>query len=216
MIRCRDAVKEYWKDSWPQIKWICDIAEIIGTYQEMDWGLVFEEAKSQGNLRLLSLCLLLAKNLLDAPLPDVVLQSLRNHSQVASLVSDVGELLFRDPDSPNRFLDHKFGFLERNLFCVRLKEHPRDRWMYFLRFLEEYRRSACEAIKNKEHRELLLAPASVPYLYSILTFFHYLSRPIWRTGRHALGRLKVIWKMFKSARLPSIGGSSFWHHKESK
>ncbi len=207
MIRCQDAAKEYWKDSWPQLKWICDVARIIRTYQDMDWGLVFEEAKSRGNQRLLSLCLLLAKNLLNATIPDVVLQNLKNDSQVASLTSDVGELLFREPGSPNRFLDRKSGFLARNLFCIRLKERPRDRWAYYLRFLEEYRCSACEAIKSKESRDLLLVPVSLPYLHHLLAFLYYLFWPIWRSGRYGVGRLKLIRKMLKTRRLQSIEGS---------
>jgi hypothetical protein len=216
MIRCQDAVKEYWKDSWPQLKWICDIAGIIRTYQDMDWGLVFEEAKCRGNQRLLSLCLLLAKNLLNAPLPDVAQQNLKNDSQVASLISDVGELLFREPSCPNRFLDRKSGIVARNLFCIRLKERPRDRLAYYVRILEEFRRSACETVKNKDSLDLLLVPRSLPYLSHLLFFLYYLFRPIWRTGRNGVKRLKLIRQKLKTARVPSILGSSFWHHKESK
>jgi len=199
IIRCQGAVKEYWKDNWPQLKWICDIAEIVRVYPEMDWGHLMEQARKLGNQRLLLFCLSLAKNLVGAPLPRDVLECIQTDPQAGELTLEATELLFRNVNSSNRFLDRKSGFLERNLFCIRLKERPRNRFPYYLRFLEDYRRNACKAIKKKEDRELLLLPASLSYLYYLLAFLYYLIRPIWRVGRYGAKSLRLFLK-FKGQR----------------
>ena len=195
MIRCQDAVKEYWKDSWPQLKWICDIAEIVRVNPEIDWEWVFEQGKNSGNQRLLFFCLSLAKNLVGAPLPRDVLRSIETDSKANELTSDViSKLLFRNANSPNRFLDRRRGILERHRFCVRLKERIRDRIPYHRRFCREYRSNARRAIEKKENRELLLLPASLSYLYYVLAFIYYLLRPIWQIGRLRPRSLRPIMK----------------------
>jgi hypothetical protein len=82
MIRCQDAVKEYWKDGWPQLKRICDLAEIIRTHKGMDWEQVMEQAKNFGNQRLLLLSLYLTSDLLGTAIPDIVRQAIKSDSQV--------------------------------------------------------------------------------------------------------------------------------------
>ncbi|MCP4294302.1 MAG: lasso peptide biosynthesis B2 protein, partial [Proteobacteria bacterium] len=82
MIRCQDAVKEYWKDGWPQLKWICDLAEIIRTHNSMDWERVMEQARNFGNQRLLLLSLYLTRDLLGTALPEIVRQAIKSDSQV--------------------------------------------------------------------------------------------------------------------------------------
>lgn len=199
IIRCQDAVKEYWKDNWPQLKWICDIAEIVRVYPEMDWAHVMEQARTFGNQRLLFLCLSLAKNLVGAPLPRDVLKCIQTDPRAGELASEVSELLFRNVNSANRFLDRKSGFLARNLFCIRLKERPRQRFPYYRRLLREYRLNARMAIRKKEDREFLLLPESLSYLYYLLAFLYYLIRPIWRVGRYGAKSLRLFLK-FKGQR----------------
>jgi hypothetical protein len=199
IIRCQDAVKEYWKDNWPQLKWICDIAEIVRVYPEMDWAHVMEQGMAFGNQRLLFLCLSLAKNLFGAPLPRDVLKCIQADPRAGDLASEVTELLFRNLNSANRFLDRKSGFLARNLFCIRLKERPRQRFPYYRRLIREYRLNASMAIRKKEDREFLLLPESLSYLYYLLAFLYYLIRPIWRVGRYGAKSLRLFLK-FKGQR----------------
>lgn len=194
MIRCQDAVKEYWKDGWPQLKWICDLAEIIRTHKSMDWEQVMEQAKNFGNQRLLLLSLSLASDLLGTALPVIVRQAIKSDSQVNSLAAEVYEKLFNMDINRNHFFDRKRGFIERNLFCARLKERPQDRNYYYLRMLREYRNNIRKAITNKEDRDLLLLPQNLSFLCYPLIFLYYLLRPIWRTGRYGLRRLKFITK----------------------
>ncbi len=192
MIRCQDAVKEYWKDGWPQLKWICDVAEIINAHQGMDWEQVMAQAKKLGNQRLLFLCLSLSSDLLGTALPEIVLQRIQADSQVSSLAMELCELLFHETQNQNRFLDRQRGFLARNLFCARLKERLQDRIPYYLRILREYRNNVRRAIKSKEDRELLLLPESLSFLFYPLAFLYYLLRPIWRVGRYGLRRFNNL------------------------
>jgi len=182
MIRCQDAVKEYWKDGWPQLKWICDLAEIICTHKNMDWEQIMEQAKSFGNRRLLLLCLSLAHDLLGTALPKKVRQAIKSDSQINSLAVKVNEKLFDKDISRNPFFDRKRGFIERNIFCARLKERPRDRNCYYIRMLRKYRSNVRRAITNKEDRDLLLLPQSLSFLCYPLIFLYHLVRPIRRIG----------------------------------
>ena len=195
IIRCQDAVKEYWKDTWPQLKWICDIAEIVRVNPEIDWEWIFEQSKNSGNQRLLFFCLSLTKNLVGVPLPTDVLRRIQTDSKANQLTSDVmSKMLFRNVNSPNRFRDRRRGILERHRFCVRLKERIRDRIPYHIRFCREYSRNASKAIKKKEDRELLPLPTSLSYLYYVLALIYYLLRPIWRIRRLRPRSLKPIMK----------------------
>jgi hypothetical protein len=194
MIRCQDAVKEYCKDGWPQLKWICDLAEIIRAHKNMDWEHIMGQAKYYGNQRLLFLCLSLASDLLKTALPEIVLKKIKADSQVRSLVAQVGEMLFRDTGDQNQFLDRKRGFLARNQFCLRLKERPQDKFPYYLRMLRNFGGNALRAMRNKNDRDLLLLPEYLSFLYYPLVFNYYLLLPIWRIGKYGLRRLKLITK----------------------
>jgi hypothetical protein len=189
MIRCQDAVKEYWKDGWPQVRWICDLAEIIRTHKSMDWEQIMKQAKNFGNQRLLFLCLSLTSDLLGTELPDIVQQGIQTDSQVRALTVQVCEKFFNMGISRNQFFDRKRGFIERNLFCVRLKERPQDKIIYCLRMLRGYRNNVSQAIKNKEDRNLLLLPEILYFLFYPLMFLYYLLRPIWRIGRSLMRRV---------------------------
>lgn len=192
LIRCQDAVKEYFKDEWPEMRWICDIAELIRVHQELDWGQVMEQARKLGSQCILFLCLSLAHDLLGAPLPKEVWQRMQADPQLRSLVTEVCGRLFHETDSQNRFFDPQRGFLERNLFCIRLKERPQDRISYYLHIVNGCRNRARRAITNKKDRALLPLPASLSFLYYVLAFLYYLLRPIWRVGKYGLRRVKRL------------------------
>lgn len=194
MIRCQDAVKEYWKDGWPQLKWICDLSEIIRINKGLDWQQIIKQAKRLGNQRLLLLCLSLASGLLGTTLPKVVRQAIRSDSQVDLLAVDVHGKIFNKDVSQNPFFDRKRGFIERNLFCARLKERPKDRIYYYFRMLREYGKNARKALTNIEDRDLLLLPNNLSFLCNPLIYLYQILRPIWRTVRYGLRRLKFIAK----------------------
>jgi len=61
------------KHGWERLIWVCDIAEIVRARPDLPWGRIAARAEGLGCARVLRLGLLLARDLLDAPVPDAVL-----------------------------------------------------------------------------------------------------------------------------------------------
>ncbi len=62
------------KHCWERLIWVCDIAEILRVCPDMPWVKIMAQAKRLGCARVLRLGLLLARDLLDAPVPDQALR----------------------------------------------------------------------------------------------------------------------------------------------
>ena len=183
IIRCQDAVKEYWKDPWPKLIWVHDIAQMIQVHAEMDWEWVVWKANQSKSQRLISLCLSLAENLIGTPLPEMVRSRIQLDKQVKVLMKQACRMFYDEDEAQNPFLDKHHGFLRRELFCIRLKESFKDRIPYYFRMLRRYRTNACRAVKNKEERGLLLLPDPLSFLYYLFIVLYYILRPLWRTSR---------------------------------
>jgi putative nucleotidyltransferase-like protein len=183
IIRCQDAVKEYWKDPWPKLIWIHDIAQMVKVHAEMDWEWVVWKAKRSKSQRLIFLCLSLVEKLIGTPLPEMVRLRIPPDNQVKVLMKQACRMFFDEGEAQNPFLDKHRGFLRRELFCIRLKESFKDRIPYYLKMLRGYRSNACRAIKNKEDRSLLLLPNYLSFLYYLFFVLYYILRPLWRTAR---------------------------------
>jgi len=97
---------------WFRLFWLCDIAELVRRYgEQIDWVSLFARAHRQGNHRALSLGLLLAEKLLDAPLPESALRGMQRDFpafvmryiewSIACTVSvDETEILYREMVKP--------------------------------------------------------------------------------------------------------------------
>ncbi len=81
------------KEAWSSLGWICDLNELIQK-QPFDWEYVFETARRSGCEALLCLGLLLAHNLLSAPLLEPVLKKAAANQSVRSIAEAVCEHLF--------------------------------------------------------------------------------------------------------------------------
>lgn len=62
------------KNRWEALKHVCDIAELVRAYPELDWGEVRARARAARGERILDLGLCLAHELLGAPVPPGVLE----------------------------------------------------------------------------------------------------------------------------------------------
>jgi putative nucleotidyltransferase-like protein len=167
MIRCQDAVKEFWKNNWPQLKWIIDIDRIID-YSNINWTRLVADARKQGNLRLLYLCLSLARQLMNTSIPQPAIQAIQKDKHVSLLTRKVLDRLMINNETENRFLDPMRGFLNRSLFCIKLKERPSDKIKYLRKFYKEYLNRVRRVIKFDEDRNLLLLPRPFSYLLVVL------------------------------------------------
>jgi hypothetical protein len=89
-----------YKDVWEQLKMVCDVAELISAYGELNWENVVRQALDLGCERVLFLGLLLASELLDASLPKEVLERIHEFPVVRSLAIKVARRLFHEGEEP--------------------------------------------------------------------------------------------------------------------
>jgi putative nucleotidyltransferase-like protein len=119
------------KHAWSRLLWICDVAELLRASQDggqgWDWGRLLDWARRQRTERALLLGLRLARDLLDAPLPDGVASRLASSPAVARLAAEVAARLFTSPSAP--------GLLASARFQLRLLDVPGDRLRYCRRVL---------------------------------------------------------------------------------
>jgi Uncharacterised nucleotidyltransferase len=117
------------KNAWERLKYICDVAELIRTHRDMDWRRVVERAGRLGSQRMLFVGLLLARDLLEMPLPDEVSRKAHADPAVEALVRGIGERLFQRIDhSPRRFVEMPFRPIH-----MKMRERLRDKVRYLVR-----------------------------------------------------------------------------------
>jgi hypothetical protein len=73
------------KEGWRNLLWLCDFAEFLRRYQDLDWIALLERAARSHSSRQLLLAVDLAATMLDAPAPAELFQKARNSSAVQSL-----------------------------------------------------------------------------------------------------------------------------------
>jgi hypothetical protein len=110
---------------WDRLEWLCGVTELIRSV-EVDWQVVLDRAAKHKIDKTLLLGLLLAHDLLDAPVREEVLSRARADRDVACLSNMVqetlalGEIGRAQPDT-----------LQRDLFRLRLQSTLSDRLRYF-------------------------------------------------------------------------------------
>lgn len=139
---------------WERLSWICDIAELLRTSTELDWEQVVMQSRRLGSKRILDLGLFMANDLLQATIPDPILQEIHADPTVKQLARWVYEQLFSDQYKQLS----NFG---RSRFHLRVRERKRDQMLYCLRLL---------TVPNEDDWLFQPLPAS-------LSFLHYLIRP---------------------------------------
>ncbi len=127
------------KHRWVQLKFICDIAEVLGV-PDLDWHYVLKEADELGLRRVLGTAVLLARGLLGAAVPQRLAQELEMDRSAKALAAQVYNRLFEEPgerwglkggitcqlEIRERFRDRTRIFLR--YFLQKLKPNERDRW----------------------------------------------------------------------------------------
>jgi hypothetical protein len=77
------------KDFWERLVWVADIAALLRAAPDLDWHTAAYRAESAGVGRMLYVGLGLAASLLHAPLPPVVLQSIRADYRARDIVAQL-------------------------------------------------------------------------------------------------------------------------------
>lgn len=123
------------KHRWARLEWICGVAELVRS-KPLDWIGVVACAERWHVVRMLRAGLLLASDLLDAPVPEAVVASARRDAHVRALVVAVLDTLFADDDSTIE---------QRGLWAFQLsaQERLRDkaRYLWFRPLINGARRS---------------------------------------------------------------------------
>jgi Uncharacterised nucleotidyltransferase len=116
------------KDRWSQLKWVCDIAQLIDSHPSLNWEKILEQAKVLGSKRRLWLGLLLAQKLLGVKLPEKVLQDILSDSRMLPLATQIQEWMFDKNED-------EFHFFERTFFHLKVRENISDKFMFYLHYL---------------------------------------------------------------------------------
>lgn len=111
------------KHRWDRLEWLCGLAEAVRSSPpgDVDWHALVERAGALGARRMLLLGLLLAHELLDAPVPPHVLAQARADTAVVRLAAQVPDFLVQEPG------DAEGDSLATDLFRYQLRERLRDR-----------------------------------------------------------------------------------------
>ena len=163
------------KHGWMELKWICDVAELIRHHPDLDWDRILGQAESLRSLRMLLLGLGLAQHLLGTQLPQEIEARIQADATVPVLVREVETRLFAKPAQPGSWQEH--------LFFLRSREHLEDRRIY----LSHLVRLALEP--SDADRSWAPLPPSLGFLYLLLRPFRVLLRSI--VDRHHGGSTRT-------------------------
>ncbi len=108
---------------WPELKWITDVEGFVRAHPTDAWSPLLARARALGCHRAVLLGLLLAKELLDAPLPPEVEADLDRDNVVATLIPAIRDRLLSLHPAP-------FPLGERLQFDLAVRERLRDRLRY--------------------------------------------------------------------------------------
>ena len=111
---------------WERLGWICDVAGLIDRQRDIDWQVVLNNATRQGSRRILSLGLILASELLEAPVPPDVLRAVQADGVVRTLAERVQQRIFAPEPAAS-------GILEGAFLQLRMRERRRDKLTSSLR-----------------------------------------------------------------------------------
>jgi Uncharacterised nucleotidyltransferase len=156
------------KDCWETLHRICDIAETVRTYAELDWESILDRATRLGCKRIVSLALLLTKDLLEISLPEKVLKEIESDATAKFLSRQVIQQLFSEP------IEEAQG-VPQVLFHMSTRERVADRFEIFVSLMNTH-----GWFTPSVYDEQFLP------LPKFLYFLYYLIRPIRLLGRYRL------------------------------
>jgi len=182
MIACQDSVKEFWKNKWPQLKWIYDVSRIVELHPKMDWDRINIKAGRLGYQRLLYLSLGLAKRIFDTQLPQPIVQRIDADRMAMILIDEATKRLWKRHSIPNPYKGNQWQFIARHRFCIRLKERRQDQVAQVLEIghmaLDRFRNIAATRNPN-------LLPKGLHFLYPLNLLIYHMMRPLWHiVGPH--------------------------------
>lgn len=107
---------------WHFLKWICDVAELVKQNHDIVWDDLMTRVHAVKRVRMLQLGLLLAADLLDAPVPDAVSSQVKNERSLISLADSIKHSLLTCASEPS--------FIRQAAFKLRTREDTLERFRY--------------------------------------------------------------------------------------
>jgi hypothetical protein len=158
LILCVHGCKHYWY----RIKWICDIAEILRANEAHDWSACMATARTLGVERMVKLSIFLAADLLQAPVPAVLMQEIEKDSHVISNARWISKRLFAESEGR---IDERFAFF----FYLTMKDHWWDGARHCLIYIWQF--LTVIITPTRKERSTIRLPG-------LLHFLYYFIRPI--------------------------------------
>jgi hypothetical protein len=109
---------------WRRLSWICDVSELLRAFPGLDWDIVLRRAAQEGLQRSLHLGLYLAREWLDASVPEEIGRAIQIDAAIAGLAQQVSQWLFDPQVEAVKTFNRSFFYLG-----------ARERWRDRLRFL---------------------------------------------------------------------------------
>lgn len=124
------------KHRWARLEWICGVAELLRS-KPLDWNRVLERAQRWHASKMLGAALLLASELLDAPVPESVIVAAQRDRRITALAAEALDQLFVDDETA----DAQNGL---RAFQLDSQESLRDkaRYMWFRPLIDGARKGA--------------------------------------------------------------------------
>lgn len=142
------------KHCWSHLCLIADVAWLIARRPNVQWDDLLQRARTVGSLRMVFLGLKLAGSILEAPLPQSLLQRIESDQAVPILAAQVTAGLFSHRDQSGRIL-------RAGIFHMQ----ARERWQDRVRYL--YRLTTTPGVEDWQLADL---PPSLAFLYPVLRF----------------------------------------------
>jgi hypothetical protein len=110
---------------WRRLNWISDITAIVNSKPDIDWELLLRTAQRVGCERILSVSLLLSKNLLGSPLPRHVDERFAKDKVSRVIVREVSDGLFSETKP-------EFWSTDCVRYAIIRRERRKDRFQAFI------------------------------------------------------------------------------------
>ena len=147
------------KHFWQRLLWLCDIAELLKKYKELDWVEVVSRAESMGIRRMLFLGLHLTERLFESELPQAIAAKIRSDRSVKKLADRIEEQLFH---RNSRLIKH----FERHKFSCEMRERVRDKVRYAgYRIFAPLGKATKPTERDRKALPLVLQSSSIVYVF---------------------------------------------------